>query len=494
MTLGQSIRSSTQWLLAGNVGSRALSFVFGIILARLLVPEDFGLLVTVQIFTGVAGLVAGGGMGQALIRSKDATDHDFNVVFTMQLGICSLIYAFFFAISPYFAVWYDEPRYESLLRVTALSFLLRPLVGNHNTWLNRNMRFKVRAIIGFTSGLVTSISSVYMAWIGMGVWSLALSGMLGSLFSWVLLTRQTPLRIRLAFDRNTASRLGGTGVKFSLLDIVTYLRSQINNFVIGRMANAETVGLFNKADSFAALPFSTVGSAVYQPVFRTLAAEQGNLDKSKYLYFRTIALLFAYTLPICIVLSWQATPLITTLYGANWAAAAAPLSILAWAWLSSAFNQPAGALLAAQNKLSQELLAQFITLLLNALACVIGIRWGLTGVALGLVIARVYLVVHMGFLVRKCIRSTSRDYIASITPGLTLGAGTALGLGLVELAQTEILITLPEPVWLLISLTAGGLAFGLMMLFAPISALRTESVRWKQRLHLPVTMRKDDKQ
>lgn len=220
MSVAQSIRGSVQWVLAGNLGSQALNFAFGVILARLLLPEDFGLLVTVQIFTGIAGLIASGGMGQALVRSKDADQHDFNLVFTMQFVICVLIFAFFFFIAPYFARWYDEPIYAALLRVTAINFLLRPLVSNHSIWLHRNMRFKVRAIIGVISGLLTSMTSVYMAWNGMGVWSLAFSGLLGSFVNWYLLSRQTPLQLAFAFDVERANRLGGTGIKFAALDIV----------------------------------------------------------------------------------------------------------------------------------------------------------------------------------------------------------------------------------------------------------------------------------
>jgi len=485
MSLAQSIRSSTKWLLAGSLGSQLLHFAFGVILARLLLPEDFGLLVTVQIFTGVAGLIAGGGMGQALIRSKEASERDFNVVFTMQFAICVLIYAFFYGIAPYFARWYDEPIYETLLRLTALNFLLRPLVGTHGVWLSRNMRFKVRAIVGFISGLITSISSVYMAWIGMGVWSLALSGLLGALCNWAMLSYQTPLRVRFAFDRATAAQFGGTGVKFSLLDIVSYLRGQINNFVIGRMADPAAVGLFNKAESLAKLPFSTISSSVYQPVFRALAAEQDNKDKSKYIFLRTVTLLLVYTVPAYITFSWLAEPLITVVYGENWTAAAAPLSILAWAWIFSCFNQPAGALLAAQNMLGKELVVQAIALVLNGLACVVGMRWGLAGVAWGLLLARLYTITHMSLLVRNCIHVSRKDVMATLRPGLLVGTATFAGLVLASVMQQTGFLPADRMISLATSLALAGSFFVATLAFAPIPEITSESNRLRQLLRLP---------
>ena len=100
MSLGDSIRHGAKWLLGGNLASQVLQFGFGIVLARLLVPADFGVLVTVQIFTGLAGFIAGGGTGQALVRAKEAKHEDFQVVFTLQLLIGLLIYTVFFLMAP----------------------------------------------------------------------------------------------------------------------------------------------------------------------------------------------------------------------------------------------------------------------------------------------------------------------------------------------------------------------------------------------------------
>ena len=92
MSAGQSIRSGTKWVFFGGIGSQALGFVFGVILARLLVPADFGTLVTIQILTGLVGYIAGGGMGQALVQAREASNADYQMVFTLQLLIGIVIY------------------------------------------------------------------------------------------------------------------------------------------------------------------------------------------------------------------------------------------------------------------------------------------------------------------------------------------------------------------------------------------------------------------
>ena len=111
MSVGQSIRKGITWLLVGNSGSQVLQFVFGILLARILVPADFGMVVTVQIFTGFVGMLTSGGMGQSLVRAKAVTDDDFNSVFTVQLVIGVVVFIGFFALAPWLAVYLEDLRY-----------------------------------------------------------------------------------------------------------------------------------------------------------------------------------------------------------------------------------------------------------------------------------------------------------------------------------------------------------------------------------------------
>lgn len=187
MSLGQSIRSGAKWLFLGNIGNRFLEFAFGVALARLLVPADFGMLITISVFTGFAGMVMSGGMGQSLIRAKTATEREFHAVFTMQMGLSAVIYGVFFFAAPFIADYFHNPLYADLLRVSALVFFIRPFALMRNAWLNREMDFKKRALAGVATGLVTGIAGVWMAWRGLGVWSLILSGLIGALVNNLLL-------------------------------------------------------------------------------------------------------------------------------------------------------------------------------------------------------------------------------------------------------------------------------------------------------------------
>lgn len=488
MNLGDSIRDGAKWLFGGNVASQALQFVFGIVLARLLVPADFGVLVTVQIFTGLAGFIAAGGTGQALIRAKEAKHEDFQVVFTIQFAFGLLIYAVFFATAPLFARWYSEPLYTALFRVSALSFILRPFSNLPNAWLTREMRFKERTVINLVCATLGSIVSVVLAWRQFGVWSLVFGGISGTVLSIIALLNVSPMRPRLRFNATTAKELGIYGVKVTSNDLVSYIRDQTPNFFLGRLEGPGMVGLFNKADSLARTPRIVAGS-VYDPVFRSLAKIQDNVGQSQYIYFRTVTLLSVYMTPIFIGLAWLAQPFISFVYGPKWLASSAPLAILSMMGPMSAIGYPSGAVLAAQNWLGREIFVHLTQTVLFAASCIIGIRWGLSGVAVGLLVSECLSVLFVALLVTRCLRSTFLRLTSSLLPGALLNVLLCGTLFLSDLLLPHEFRETRPFTYMLAMTTSGALAYVSAFLLLPIPALASESARWKKKLHIPFGVR-----
>jgi teichuronic acid exporter len=484
MSVGNSIRKGTQWLLVDSIGGQLLRFSFGIALARILVPEDFGLLVTIQVFTGLVGLAASGGMGQALIRAKEADEQDFQVVFTMQLLIGILIYSVFFIIAPWFPDWFDNTIYKDLLRVSAVSFLLRPFVNIHISWLRRNMRFHESTVIRLIAAIFSGAISITMALNGFGVWSLILGGIAGSLLTVILIPRVTPLRTRIRFDLARTRQFGGYGLKVSANGVANYLRRQSSNLIISRLAGADMVGLFNKADSLGTMPFSTIGASIYQPVFREMAKHQDNIDRTKYLFFRSITLLIVYTAPLYIGLCWLADPFIGVVFGPKWIAASEPLQILSAASLLLCIENPCGAVLAAHNRLGRELVIQLISWVFVIIATFIGLQWGLSGVAWGILASRFFATVLMYIIAAQCIITSPIDLLRAIKPGGLLNLILVVVLTAVHfLLPTGYISTSPASYLVVMTLT-GGSAYVLALLFLPIQALESESARLRKTLRL----------
>ncbi len=483
MSLGEKIRSGAKWSFFGSTASQVLGFVFGIVLARLLAPEDFGVLVTISVFTGLAGFVAGGGMGQVLVRAKEATKQDYDIVFTLQIIIGSLIYAVFFIAAPWFAKWYDTPLYTDLLRISALSFIFRPFVNLPSSILYREMRFKVLNISGVITVLISSAVSIGMAYTGYGVWSLIFGGIAGSLSGVFLFAFLAKWRPGWSLDFRRGRDIARYGFLFTATDFLGYLRNQATIFILSRTLGPASVGLYNKGESLARMPHSFITHSVYQALFRAMASEQDNLDKCRYLFFRSISLVAVYATPFYVGLFWLAEPLINGVYGPKWTAAAAPLVILTLAWPFWLMENLSGAVLAAMNWLGRELPVQFSTLVITALGIIIGLPHGIEGVAYGIVGATIYSALHMLWLAIQCLKARWLNYVHALIPAAFLNTILAFTLFLFDYVLPSNLRS-NDLIYVGLMGGAGGLVYALCFLYIPISSLKSERQRWRNKLSI----------
>lgn len=482
MSLGQSIRSGAKWLAFGKIGNRFMEFAFGVVLARLLVPADFGMIATISVFTGFVGMFTAGGMGQSLIRAKHADENDFTAVFTLQLAMGAVVYIGFYLAGPWIARLFDDPLYSDLIRVSALSFLLRPFLVMRTAWLNREMNFKSRTLVEVINGLFTGVASTIMAFAGLGVWSLTLSGLLGSLLQNLWLARLTPLRLRLNPNWAVMRRHTAYGAKIVANDFVNYLGKEGKSLVISKLAGPALLGLFNKAESLARLPNQLLMSPTMEPLFRAMGKTQEDLDQTKYLFYRAIALLMVYTTPLYVILWWSAEPFIGVVYGEKWIAAAAPMRILVLMGVFLNVMLPSSVVLAAQNRLGREMLAQSINLPIVLAACVLGLQgWGLPGAAWGLLASQVLLTAHFYWFVRHTLPTRASDLVRAAAPGLTLSALLGLFLFLLDWKIGDWRQTMPA-LYLIAMGLSGGALYAALFLFLPIKALEAEAGRWRRQL------------
>jgi O-antigen/teichoic acid export membrane protein len=483
MIQGQNIRHGVAWLFVGNTGHQLLRFAFGIILARLLAPEVFGILLTIQVFTGLAGFVAGGGMGQALVRAKDPSPQDYDIVFTLQVMIGSLIYAGFFIAAPWFAKWYDTPLYTDLLRVSALSFMFRPLVNLPSSILYRQMRFKAQASVNIASLLVSSFTSIGMAWLGYGVWSLVWGGIADAAFSAAILSPLAKWRPGFSLEFRRGRDIARYGLLVSANDIVNHLRNQVSIFILSRTLGPASVGLYNKGESICKMPNTFITGSVYHVLFRAMAAEQDNFDKCRYLFFRSIALVAVYATPFYVAFLWLAEPLIHGVYGEKWVAAAGPLRILAFAWPFWLMANLSGAVLAARNWLGRELPVQVTALILSALAITIALPYGIDGVAWAIVGVSIYTAFHIYWIATRCLRAQLTDFLRAVSPAALLNLLLAATLyGVSQFIPDH--IRQNDLANLALMGTTGAIIYAVGFLYLPLISLQAEQQRWKIKLRL----------
>jgi O-antigen/teichoic acid export membrane protein len=420
-------------------------------------------------------------MGQSLIRAKDVNAGDFCAVFSLQLSLGILIFVGFLVSAPLLGDYFDDWLYADLLRVSALTFMLRPFALIRISWLNREMEFKKRALVELATGASTGVCSVMMALAGMGVWSLILSGLAGALVSNILLAYVTPLRLRLHFDVRTVRGHSRYGLKITANDFLGYLKEQATNLILSKMAGPAFLGLFNKAESLARMPNRLITPPTGQTVFRAMSKVQDDLDQTKYLFYRTITLLTVYIAP-CLIGLWYVTePFVAVIYGQRWLPAAEPMGILILAALLRPISTPCGVVLAAQNRLTQEIIGQIAGLIVAVTACVIGLQWGLKGVAWAFFASSIFTTAYLYVLVYRTISTRVVDLLMAITPAILLNVPLIAVLAVVHSTTLELRSGLPA-LYLGIMAVCGLITYVLAFLFLPIPALRSEAARWRQAI------------
>lgn len=483
MSLGNSIRHGAKWVFIGNTGSQVINFALGLILVRLMMPAEFGMVAIILIFTNLAGFVSGGGMGQAIVRAKEAGKRDFDLLFTLQSLIGLVIVGFFFAIAPWFGRWYGDPVYAELLRVASLSFLIRPFFNVPKNILHRDMRFKAKTAVQLSNLVVYNSISLSLAYLGHGPWSLILAGLFSSITAAVQYAWHARWRPGICLDFARAGELMRYGLLASGNSIVRYVRSQLPTFILSRSLGAAGVGLFNKAESLAARPYDLITGSVYEVLFRALAKEQDNLDKSRYLYFRSLTLVAVYSLPLYIGFIWLAEPLVVTLFGHRWIETAAPLAILSLAAPLMMIEKLSSAVLAARSWLGNQLIAELVMIAITAIAIMVGLPYGMRGVAAGLLIALLYMSLHMFWLAKQSLKACWSDLAHALMPAVLLNAMLVLTLWLADqLIPPHIQAV--GALYVLLMAVIGGLVYTLCFLYFPIQSLAAETTRWKIRLKL----------
>lgn len=478
MSLAASLRRHTLWVLSGEIGARAMGFVFGVVLARLLLPETFGLVVTVQILTGVLGFIAAHGMNDALVRAREIRDGDVATIFTLQLMVCGGIVTGLNLIAPQFAAFFGDARLEPLMRFASLSFLLRPFQGVPLALLQREMRFRDFSLLVLLDVAISGLASIALVLHGFGALGLILGGLTGSILRTFVAIAITGWRPDIALRERAARELGSYGMKISINEIVQYARTQTANAVVSRSLGMTRVGLYNKADSLAEMPFEIIGGSAYQTLFRTLAAIQDEPEESRRLFVDVVVTVSFYAMPMYLGLVWVAEPLIVTIYGDQWAGAGLALQILALAGPARVLAALSRATAAAHNRLGREILIQLETWGLLLLGVLVGLEWGLAGVAVGVLPAFVHNAARMLALARRILGFGWSALFRALLPVLRLNA-----LMLAALAATHWLLALSglaaiAPLYLLVMVASGILAYGGVFLLRPPGGLAEESERW----------------
>ena len=266
--MGESLKAKTAkglfWGGMNNGIQQLLGFVFGIIMARLLVPEYFGLVAMITVFSAIANALQNSGFSTALINEKEQKDSNYNAVFWFNIGMGVAIYLILFFCTPLIADYYDEPRLVWLCRYAFLSFVFSSWGVAQAAYLYKNLRAKQLAQANIIAVLLSSGIAVVMAWQGFTYWAIATQTNLFILISTLIRWHFSEWRPTLSVDFSFIKRAFPFSIKILLSEILTQINNNVMNILLGRYFGSVATGQYNQAYQWNFKGYSLVQNMVKQ--------------------------------------------------------------------------------------------------------------------------------------------------------------------------------------------------------------------------------------
>lgn len=318
MSLRKQAVSGMIWTFLQQFGSQLISFAVSIVLARLILPEEFGLIGMLAIFMGIGSALFNGGLTSSLIRSQECTQEDYSTVFFFNFAGSILIYGILFIAAPWIAEFYHQPTLTNITRVYGLTFILSAFGTVQNTILTRELKFKKQAIISLPALVISSLVGLVMAYWNYGVWSLVASALINTFFTSLFLWFSTSWYPKFIFSKEKFSQHFHYGYKLTVSSVLDTIFTNIYQIVIGRFYSAAQVGYYTRANTLMMLPVGNVSGALNKVIFPLFSKVQDDLPRFRNAYKQIMQMVLFIITPIIVLMGLLAKPLIVLLFTDKW--------------------------------------------------------------------------------------------------------------------------------------------------------------------------------
>lgn len=310
--------SSMIWKFLERSGAQFVQFFLSIILARLVTPEDYGVIALILVFTQISNVFISSGFGTALIQKKDSDELDFSSVFYLSLFVAFVCYFILFFLAPTIAKFYNNELLIGYIRVVAISLFFSAINGVQGTYVSKKMQFKRFFFSSIGSVLGSGIIGVILAYNGFGVWALVMQHVFSGFFSFVILWFTVKWRPKLIFSFARVKTLFSFGWKLLCSGLLDTVFKNIYSLIVGRIYKSQVLGYFNRGQQFPQVIASNLNGSIQSVMLPTLSANNDNPSEVKKITRRSISTSAFVLMPCMFGLAAVAEPLVKVLLTEKW--------------------------------------------------------------------------------------------------------------------------------------------------------------------------------
>ena len=379
--LKQKAKSAVLWSGADILLRQGLQFGISIALARLLSPEEFGIIALLYLFTGIASAFVDSGFSAALVQRQDVTHTDESTVFWFNLAMALIVALALAASASAIAGFFNRAILVPLTQVLAVNIFISALGSVHGTLLNKRLDFKIQMKIGAVTTVISGSVAMIMAWDGYGVWALAAQTLAASLITTVLLWLFSSWRPRWVFSHDSVRRLFGFGGYMLASGLLDIIYNRIYTLLIGKFYGVQELGFYNRADSTKQLPVGVLTGILGRvafPIFSAAAHDTTQLRRGVRLALRGMMLL---NVPMMLGLAATADPIIHVFFGEKWLPAVPIMQVLCIGGIFWPLHVINLNVLMAQGHSNLFFRLEVIKKILGSILLVVGTFYGVIGIA-----------------------------------------------------------------------------------------------------------------
>ncbi|GAB1448379.1 lipopolysaccharide biosynthesis protein [Bacteroidota bacterium] len=417
---------SLKWSGLNQALKQGLNLGIGILLARLLNPDDFGLLGMVTVLTGFMQLFNDFGFGSALIQKQEIKDEDIASVFWFNLATGIVFCLILMAISGWVASFYGKPELKSIVIAVAWIFVLQALAYVQITLFRKSLDFKSLFLAETLAMLVSGSIALWMAVHQYGVWSLIAQLLTNALVLLVLVWLLSSWRPSFVFSKPAIQEL----LKFSLplmgSNAIGYLLGNLDKLLIGRFLGSSSLGIYSRAYSLMVFPVGQVSGVVSQVMFPSLAQIQDDIPRVRQIYLRMNQVISAITLPIMGAAFLFAEPFVLLVLGPQWEPMIPVFQCLTLVGALQSISTLVGNIFMALGKMKFFLKINAYSGIVFLVGSILGLQFGLMGVSISFTLATLLVAIPQWILTIRLIDLGFFDYLKSWVPIASIVLGNVL--------------------------------------------------------------------
>lgn len=402
------------WKLAERFLAQGVSFLVSVILARLLLPENYGVVALVLVFINLANVFVVSGFSTALVQNKEATDIDFSTNFWCSLLTAFVLYIILFFAAPFISAFYDISELTLIIRVFSLRIPMSSFSSIQHAYVERNMQFKKYFYSTLFGTIVSGVTGILFAYQGAGVWALIIQYFVNTIVDMVVLFFTVPWRPKFIFSFSSANKMMRYGWKILAADLSGTFFDQLRTLIIGKVYTSADLAFYNKGNQLPGLITTNISASVMTVLFPAIANINNETERVKVLTQKSIRTMTYIVFPMLFGMACVSKSLVLLLYTEKWLSAVPYIQILSISGAISMIGNISIQTMKAVGRSDIVLKLEFVKKPFYFLFLIAGVLISPIAVAYSMLIYSIYGALTNAYYLTKIINFSLKEQIMDI--------------------------------------------------------------------------------